>query len=192
MSLGRLGGFGFDTGDSSTLKAVNTFAQTIMVPYMRDLAKTKAFDTGGIYQSIRAEVAKTGDPNSGLSAGEYGINIVIDDPASSYFDFVDKGVKGVQNTKAPASSPYQFGRNSGPRGGLTRSITQWSQRKGLYQYRFGIIKNIYKFGLKARPMLDPTFDYAQRLIETSYEDRLEQGFAEDINKIIDDFIASQN
>ena len=191
MGLDRLSGFGFQVDNSQTIKALNDFAQNIVVPYMRNLTKSKAYDKGGLYQSIRSEVVEGGG-NTGIGAGEYSINIVIDDPGSSYFDFVDKGVKGTESSLKAPNSPYRFGTGTGPRGGLTRSITEWSQRKGLYKYRFGIIKNIYKYGLKTRPILDPTFDYAQKLIETSYEERLEQGFADDMNLIIENLITEIN
>lgn len=191
MGLDRLSGFGFQVDNSQTIKALNDFAQNIVVPYMRNLTKSKAYDKGGLYQSIRSEVVEGGG-NTGIGAGEYSINIVIDDPGASYFDFVDKGVKGTESSLKAPNSPYRFGTGTGPRGGLTRSITEWSQRKGLYKYRFGIIKNIYKYGLKTRPILDPTFDYAQKLIETSYEERLEQGFADDMNLIIENLITEIN
>tara|TARA_R110001632_G_scaffold93388_2_gene199036 strand:- start:541 stop:1122 length:582 start_codon:yes stop_codon:yes gene_type:complete len=191
MGLDRLSGFGFQVDNSQTIKALNDFAQNIVVPYMRNLTKSKAYDKGGLYQSIRSEVVEGGG-NTGIGAGEYSINIVIDDPGSSYFNFVDKGVKGTESSLKAPNSPYRFGTGTGPRGGLTRSITEWSQRKGLYKYRFGIIKNIYKYGLKTRPILDPTFDYAQKLIETSYEERLEQGFADDMNLIIENLITEIN
>lgn len=191
MGLERLSGFGFEVDNSQLIKALNDFAQTIVVPYMRDLTKKKAYDKGGIYQSIRSEVVEGGG-NTGIGAGDYAINIVIDEPGSNYIDFVEKGVRGSESGAKAPSSPYRFGTGSGPRGGLTRSITEWSQRKGLYEYRFGIIKNIYRYGLKARPILDPTFDYAQKLIETSYEQRLEQGFSDDMNKIIDNLITEIN
>tara|TARA_B110000285_G_scaffold38661_1_gene41914 strand:- start:351 stop:932 length:582 start_codon:yes stop_codon:yes gene_type:complete len=191
MGLDRLSGFGFQVDNSQTIKALNDFAQNIVVPYMRNLTKSKAYDKGGLYQSIRSEVVQGGG-NTGIGAGEYSINIVIDDPGASYFNFVDKGVKGTESSLKAPNSPYRFGTGTGPRGGLTRSITEWSQRKGLYKYRFGIIKNIYKYGLKTRPILDPTFDYAQKLIETSYEERLEQGFADDMNLIIENLITEIN
>ena len=191
MGLDRLSGFGSQVDNSQTIKALNDFAQNIVVPYMRNLTKSKAYDKGGLYQSIRSEVVEGGG-NTGIGAGEYSINIVIDDPGASYFDFVDKGVKGTESSLKAPNSPYRFGTGTGPRGGLTRSITEWSQRKGLYKYRFGIIKNIYKYGLKTRPILDPTFDYAQKLIETSYEERLEQGFADDMNLIIENLITEIN
>lgn len=187
MALQRLSGFGFNVGNSEVIKALNDFAQTIIIPHMRDLVKQKAYDTGGIFQSIRAEVVE-GEGNTGIGTGGYTINIVIDEPGSKYLDFVEQGVKGIQNTKAPPTSPYSFGTGSGPRGGLTRSISAWSARKGLYEYRFAIIKNIYKFGLKARPILSPTFDYANQILNSTYEQRLEQGFSEDIEKIIDNLI----
>ena len=56
MGLERLSGFGFEVDNSQLIKALNDFAQTIVVPYMRDLTKKKAYDKGGIYQSIRSEV----------------------------------------------------------------------------------------------------------------------------------------
>lgn len=191
MAVQRLSGFGFNVGNSEVIKALNDFAQNVIIPHMRKLVKEKAYDTGGIYQSIRAEVVEDAG-NTGIGAGGYSINIVIDDPGAKYLDFVEQGVKGIENRKAPPTSPYSFGTGSGPRGGLTRSITAWSQRKGLYEYRFGIIKNIYKYGLKARPILSPTFDYANQVLNSSYEQRLEQGFSDDINRMIDKLIEQQN
>lgn len=187
MGLERLAGFGFEVDNSQTIKVLNDFAQNIVVPYMRKLTREKAYDKGGIFQSIRSEVVKDGG-NTGISAGEYSINIIIDEPGSDYFDFVEKGVRGTQSSAKAPTSPYRFGTGSGPKGGLTRSISEWSARKGLYEYRFGIIKNIYKYGLKARPILDPTYDYVNQLVNSTFEQRMEQGFADDMNRIIENFV----
>ena len=191
MAVQRLSGFGFNVGNSEVIKALNDFAQNIIIPHMRKLIKEKAYDKGGLYQSIRAEVVEGGG-NSGVGAGGYAINIVIDDPGATYLDFIEQGVKGTESAAKAPSSPYSFGTGSGPRGGLTQAITLWSQRKGLYEYRFGIIKNIYKFGLKSRPILNPTFDYANQVLNSSFEQRLEQGFSDDMNRIIDKLIEQQN
>ena len=197
MAVQRLSGFGFNVGNSETIKAVNDFAQNIIVPHMRKLIKEKAYDKGGLYQSVRAEVVEGGG-NSGIGAGGYEINIIIDDPAAEYLDFIEQGVRGkISSAKAP-SSPYQFkGRqmsngNYGPRGGLIRAISEWADRKGVGQYKFQIAWNVFRFGLSSRPILNPTFDYANQVLNSSYEQRLEQGFSDDMNRIIDKLIEQQN
>jgi hypothetical protein len=187
MGLERLSGFGFQVDNSQTIKVLNDFAQNVVVPYMRKVAREKAYDKGGIFQSIRSEVVK-GTGNVGISAGEYAINIIIDEPGSNYIDFVEKGVRGKESSAKAPNSPYRFGSGTGQRGGLTRAITEWSSRKGLYEFRFGIIKNIYKFGLKSRPILDPTFDYVNQLVNSTFAERMEQGFEDDINNMIENFI----
>lgn len=189
MDVSRLSGFGFEIENSQLAESLGDFAQTIVIPYMRKQIKEKAYDTGEYFRSIRAEVVD--DPDS-----DYVIQIVVDEPASSYFDFIEKGVRGsVSSTLAP-NSPYQFGTGTGRPGGLTEAITKWTKRKGIdKKYIFPIVRNIYKFGLKPRPIfggVDGVEQYAQDVIDIYANNDILEAFDDDMNAIVDNLINQLN
>lgn len=79
----------------------------------------------------------SGNLEDGISSGElnksgdgYSISIGWDrsDPASKYFDFVNKGVKGVVSGN-PSSSPYAF-RNLKVSMKMQKSILLWYRKRG--------------------------------------------------------------
>lgn len=79
----------------------------------------------------------SGNLEDGISSGElnktgdgYKISIGWDssDPASKYFDFVNKGVKGVISGQ-PSSSPYAF-RNLKVSRNMQKSILLWYRKRG--------------------------------------------------------------
>ena len=77
-------------------------------------------DTGGLAKSLKSYVKES--PNS----------IQISFSMSEYGFYQDRGVKGVSSGKS--LSGYQFGTGSGKKGGLTKGINQWVQRKQI-QFR---------------------------------------------------------
>lgn len=188
MNVGRLGGFGFDVERSSLAEAMNDFAQTIVIPYARNLIKEKTFDTGEYYRSIRAEVVGDG--------ADYEIQIVVDDPASEYFDFIEKGVKGSKSGNRAPNSPYRFGTKSGRPGGLTDAITKWTRRKGIpSEAIYPIVKDIYRFGLRPRPIwggVQGVEQYAERVFNDYADGEIYAAFDADMNAIIDNLINELN
>lgn len=77
-------------------------------------------DTGGLAKSLKSYVKES--PNS----------IQISFSMNEYGWYQDRGVKGVSSGKS--LSGYQFGTGSGQKGGLTKGINQWVQRKQI-QFR---------------------------------------------------------
>ena len=77
-------------------------------------------DTGGMAKSLKSYVKES--PNS----------IQISFSMNEYGWYQDRGVKGVSSGKS--LSGYQFGTGSGQKGGLTKGINKWVQRKQI-QFR---------------------------------------------------------
>jgi len=77
-------------------------------------------DTGGLAKSLKSYVKES--PNS----------IQISFSMNEYGWYQDRGVKGVSSGKS--LSGYRFGTGSGQKGGLTKGINKWVQRKQI-QFR---------------------------------------------------------
>lgn len=83
-------------------------AAEFIIAVRENLDKAGKVSTGGLTDGIAAgEVVTEGD--------KYTIEIGYDpsDPASKYYDFVNKGVRGIKSGN-PASSPYSFKKLSAP------------------------------------------------------------------------------
>jgi len=90
-----------------------------------------------------------------------------------YGQFVDKGVKGKTSTypeTQAALSQFQYGSGTGPKGGLTKGIREWVNKKK-FQFRdkkgrfmsyetmtYLIARSIYNKGLKANLFFTKPFE----------------------------------
>lgn len=82
----------------------------------------------------------TGKLSDGLDSGElqrknavYTLEVGYrpDDPASKYYDFVNKGVRGT-DSKQPSDSPYSFKtRTPSVNGPMVKAIEGWVKRQGI-------------------------------------------------------------
>ena len=100
---------------------------------------------------------------------------LVDFLMEDYGIFVDKGVKGKTSTypeTSAAKSMFQYGSGSGPKGGLTKGINTWLNKKR-FQWRnekgqfmsyqtmtFLIARSIYNKGLKANLFFTKPFEQA--------------------------------
>ena len=98
---------------------------------------------------------------------------LIDFLMEDYGAFVDKGVRGKTSTypeTSAALSKYQYGSGTGPKGGLTKGINSWLQKKR-FQWRtkdgrfmsyesmsYIIARSIYNKGLKANLFFTTPFE----------------------------------
>ena len=148
----------------SVVDELNKFGKYVVQQSKSNLSKKKHRDTSNLYNGIKFEVTK-GKDSTTLSF-DFG-------SANDYWQFVDKGVKGVSSsTKAP-NSPFKFGSGTGKSGGLTKGINGWVARKR-FQFKdkqtgqflsykataFLIIRSIWNKGLATTNFFTKPFEDA--------------------------------
>ncbi len=100
-------------------------------------------------------------------------DFLVDFLMEDYGQFVDKGVKGKTSTypeTQAALSQFQYGSGTGPKGGLTKGIREWVNKKK-FQFRdkkgrfmsyetmtYLIARSIYNKGLKANLFFTKPFE----------------------------------
>jgi hypothetical protein len=101
-------------------------ASNFILQAVENLNRLGKTDTGELATSLsQGEIIKIGQ-----SSYEVALGYPSDSPAAKYYDFVDKGVKGVVNkTKAP-NSPYSFRKLSTPPV-MLNALKGWAKRQGL-------------------------------------------------------------
>jgi len=112
-------------------------------------------------------------------------DFLVDFLMEDYGQFVDKGVKGKTSTypeTQAALSQFQYGSGTGPKGGLTKGIREWVNKKK-FQFRdkkgrfmsyetmtYLIARSIYNKGLKANLFFTKPFEKGlERLPQQLYE-----------------------
>jgi hypothetical protein len=183
MNIGRLAKFGFDVQNGPLASALNRFGQTVIIPQIRETIQKKAYYEGDLYQSVRGVVKPTQDG---------GLEFVVffgqteEDNRYFYWNFIDKGVRGAFGSKAGAAgSPYSYKRKRPP----YQSIAEWARKKhGITDtgHIFGIRENIFKYGLKKRPLTDEAFNKANAIL--SGESQLDEAFAEELEGVLETLI----
>jgi hypothetical protein len=158
----------------SVVDELNKFGKYVVQQSKSNLSKKKKKDTSALYNGVKYEV-ETGNRTTTLRF-DFGT-------ANDYWEFVDKGVKGVSSsTKAP-NSPFKFGTGTGKKGGLTNGINGWVARKRIqFQDRktgkflsykstaFIIMRSIWNKGLETTNFFTKPFEQAfQRLPDAIYE-----------------------
>jgi hypothetical protein len=138
-----------------------------------NLSKRKKKDTSALYDGIEYKVVKQ-DNTTTLTFG-FG-------NAQDYWEFVDKGVKGVSSSAKAPLSPFKFGTGTGKSGGLTSGINGWVSRKRIQfkdrktgkflSYKstsFLIIRSIWNKGLATTNFFTKPYEQAfQRLPDDIY------------------------
>lgn len=164
-----------------TQKTLEKFRDYVIQQSRSNLTKSGHNDTKRLYNEIKGDV----------KASKNSFELSFDMPM--YGQFQDKGVKGkFKSTKAP-NSPFRFGTGTGQKGGLTKGIEQWVQRKG-FQFRqkdgkflsykqtaFIITRSIYTTGL--RPSLFFTKPFESGYKKYIDEDLINQ-FALDVEDLM--------
>jgi hypothetical protein len=119
------------------------------IEIMRKIIQTKSKVRGG------AALAQDLEPQVYQSNDSFGARIVT---SADYFDFVDKGVKGITKNKAP-KSPYQF-KNLYTPPAMIESFKQWAAAAGIKS----VGKTTLSFkGKKRKQALDDQTKVAKQL-----------------------------
>lgn len=153
---------------------LHKFGKYVIQQSKSNLSKRKSKDTSTLYNGISYKVEE-GNRATTLKF-EFGT-------AEDYWQFVDKGVKGVSSSAKAPNSPFKFGTGTGKTGGLTKGINGWVQRKRIQfkdrktgkflSYKstsFLIIRSIWNKGLETTNFFTKPFEAAfQRLPDAIYE-----------------------
>jgi len=159
-------------------EVVNKYGKYVVQQSRSNLTRDKK-GGGNLYNSVSYKIAKSQD--------DFLIEFLMED----YGAFVDKGVKGKTSTypeTSAALSPFQYGSGTGKKGGLTKGIRGWLQKKR-FQFRdkqgrfmsyesmnYLISRSIYNKGLKANLFFTKPFEAGLKRLP----DELIKGFALDI------------
>ena len=159
-------------------EVVNKYGKYVVQQSKSNLTRDKK-GGGNLYNSVSYKIEKSQD--------DFLLEFLMED----YGAFVDKGVKGKTSTypeTSAALSKFQYGSGTGPKGGLTKGIRKWLQKKR-FQFRdkkgrfmsyesmtFLISRSIYNKGLKANLFFTKPFEAGLKRLP----DDLIKGFALDI------------
>jgi hypothetical protein len=148
----------------SVVNELEKFGKYVVQQSKSNLSKKKKKDTSNLYNGVKFEVTKEKD--STTLSFDFGT-------ANDYWQFVDKGVKGVSSSAKAPNSPFKFGTGSGKSGGLTKGINGWVARKRIqFQDRktkqflsykataFLIIRSIWNKGLETTNFFTKPFEQA--------------------------------
>lgn len=190
MNIGRLAKFGFDVQNGALANALNKFGQTVIIPQIRETIQKSAYFEGDLWRSVNGMVRPTQD--GGLEFMVF-FGQTPEDQRYFYWNFIDKGVKGAFGSKPGASnSPYSYKRRA-PKDRSGRPpfevIKNWARGKHNITdtgHVFAIRENIYKFGLKARPLTEEAFNKANAIL--SRETELEEAFAQQLEGVLETLI----
>ena len=157
---------------------VNKYGKYVVQQSRSNLTRDKK-GGGDLYNSISYKIEKSQD--------DFLLEFLMED----YGAFVDKGVKGKTSTypeTSSALSKFQYGSGTGKKGGLTKGIRKWLQKKR-FQFRdkkgrfmsyesmtYLISRSIYNKGLKANLFFTKPFEAGIKRLP----DELIKGFALDI------------
>jgi len=163
-------------------EVVNKYGKYVVQQSKSNLTKDKK-GGGDLYNSVSYKIEKSQD--------DFLLEFLMQD----YGAFVDRGVKGKTSTypeTSAALSKFQYGSGTGPKGGLTKGIRKWLQKKR-FQFRdkkgrfmsyesmtFLISRSIYNKGLKANLFFTKPFEAGLKRLP----DDLIKGFALDIEDAI--------
>jgi hypothetical protein len=146
-------------------------AKTNLTKDVNEYGKNKG--GGNLYNSLSYDIL--------IENEDFLVDFLMED----YGQFVDKGVKGKTSTypeTQAALSQFQYGSGTGPKGGLTKGIREWVNKKK-FQFRdkkgrfmsyetmtYLIARSIYNKGLKANLFFTKPFEKGlERLPQQLYE-----------------------
>jgi hypothetical protein len=163
-------------------EVLNTFADTTISNARKNLVDDrKSF--GALYENLSYVYEK--------ETGLFILEFLMED----YGIFVDKGVRGLTSTypeTASALSSFQYGSGTGPKGGLTKGINEWLQKKR-FQWRtkegkfmsyksmtYIIARSIYNKGIKANLFFTKPFEDGVKMLKS----KLEKAYTLDVEEAI--------
>ena len=139
----------FEKTNKSDLEKVVINWTNQSIEIMRKIIQTKSKVRGG------ATLAQDLEPQVYQSNNSFGARIVT---SADYFDYVDKGVKGITKNKAP-KSPYQF-KNLYTPPAMIESFKRWAASAGIKS----VGKKTLSFkGKKRKQALDDQTKVAKQL-----------------------------
>jgi len=158
----------------SVVNELDKFGKYVVQQSKSNISKRKKKDTSNLYNGVSYKVEE-GNRTTTLKF-DFGT-------ANDYWEFVDKGVKGVSSSAKAPNSPFKFGTGTGRKGGLTSGINGWVARKRIQfkdrktgkflSYKstaFIISRSIWNKGLATTNFFTKPFEQAfQRLPEDIYE-----------------------
>lgn len=130
------------------------------------LRKQGKVNTGKLYNSMNPKVGQN----------QYSMYVTLT-PKVPYWRFVDLGVRGKTSDKFGSQqrkSPFRFGSGKGPKGGLTKAIREWVERKRFQfkneagkfmsyeQTAFAVTRSIWNRGLKPTLFISKTGDRIEK------------------------------
>ena len=152
------------------------------------LRKQGKVNTGKLYNSM----------NPKLGQNQYSMYVTLT-PKVPYWRFVDLGVRGKTSDKFGSQqrkSPFRFGSGKGPKGGLTKAIRAWVERKRFQfqneagrfmsyeQTAFAVTRSIWNRGLKPTLFITKTGakleKKARRILGDSYTEDLAGAIAQSL------------
>ena len=161
---------------------LNAFAKNIVDSAKKNLVDDRK-SLGDLYKSVSYTYDK--------SVNQFLIDFLMED----YGAFVDKGVRGKTSTypeTSAALSKFQYGSGTGVKGGLTKGINSWLQKKR-FQWRtedgrfmsyqsmsFIIARSIYNKGIKANLFFTTPFELGLK----NLPNQLTDAFSLDIENAI--------
>lgn len=158
---------------SSIVNELDKFGKYVKQQSKSNLSKRKKKNTSALYDGINYKVEDKGTTTTlSFNFGN----------AEDYWEFVDKGVKGVSSSAKAPLSPFKFGNGTGKSGGLTKGINGWVAMKRIQfkdrksgqfiSYKstaFLIIRSIWYKGLATTNFFTKPYEQAfQRLPEEIY------------------------
>jgi hypothetical protein len=150
-------------------KVLDNFASQVVSSAKKNLVDEKK-SRGDLYKTLKYEVTVSKDL------------FLIDFLMEPYGVFVDKGVKGKTSTypeTQTALSKFQYGRGTGPKGGLTKGIKNWLNKKK-FQWRdkatgrflsydamsYLIARSIYNKGIKATMFFSKPYEQSLKGLDS--------------------------
>jgi len=154
---------------------LEAFGKYVVQQSKSNLTKKGKKDTSTLYDGMTFKVTET-KRNTTL--------VFSFGAADDYWEFVDKGVKGMSSSKKAPNSPFKFGKSYGSGdGSLTKAINGWVGRNRIQfkdrqsgkflSYKstsFLIARSIYQKGLATTNFFTKPFEQAfKRLPDAVYE-----------------------
>jgi hypothetical protein len=166
-------------------KALERFKNHVVSVSKRNLTNGGKNVSKKLYNSIKGDVKAM--PNS----------FFLEFSMEDYGAFQDLGVKGKTSSAKAPDSPYKFGKGTGKKGGLTKGIKEWVQKRR-FQFRdkksgkflsyestaFLITRGIYNKGIRPSMFFTKPFEAAYK----NLPEDLVQSFALDAEKLFNEQI----
>jgi len=158
---------------SGVANELDKFGKYVKQQAKSNLSKRKKKDTSALYDGVNYKV----ENNDNITTLFFTFG-----NAEDYWEFVDKGVKGVSSSAKAPMSPFKFGTGTGKKGGLTNGINGWVSRKRIQfkdkktgkflSYKstaFLIMRSIWNKGIATTNFFTKPYEQAfQRLPEDIY------------------------